>query len=568
MALVYDPRPGDLPAPVRGNVMKVLSLFDGMACGYLAMQRAGVEVESYDAYEIDKYTVKTAQHNFPDIQEHGDVFAEDFTKYRGNVDFLVGGSPCTYWSIAQTKNRETTASGLGWDLFSQYVRALHEAQPRFFIYENNKSMAKAIRDQIRETFGFEEICINSALVSAQNRQRFYWVGKRNEDGTYSKVDVQQPEDLGILLKDVLDGVGSKELSEHEMDYMVRETKDGRNHFDYDYHQDATQDKGRCLTSNVSKGVPYNVCCEPVPFRQTANGKGFCLDASYTKTPGSPATFLEGGHARANRSMVAEPARVGCMPSPDGTVNNAQGFRIYAEDGKSVTLRGKAGGAGGKTGLYAVPVNTTEAGKAGTLRATCYKDGVRNLVANDTDRKTGVAELVATSVRCRGREEIGGKWEARVDGKNGAMTANTVGINIAEPVSESNVTQRFHFENGDDIVVHSTESQYATPCEWDDNGIPTKAISGADGKTYTVYPVQDGQITIKGKTYPIKLVDGYYIIRKLTVSECKRLQTVPEWYDFSCVSATQAYKMLGNGWTVDVIAHLIKSCVKEANHVDT
>ena len=98
--------------------------------------------------------------------------------------------------------------------------------------------------------------------------------------------------------------------------------------------------------------------------------------------------------------------------------------------------------------------------------------------------------------------------------------------------------------------------YAIPVEFKD-GIPTKAVSYADGKTYKVYEVKEGLITIKEKQYPIKLQDGYYIIRKLTVSECKRLQTVPEWYEFP-VSDTQAYKMLGNGWTVDVIAHLIKS----------
>ena len=183
--------------------MKVLSLFDGMACGMIAMQLAGVEVESYDAYEIDKYAIKTAQHNFPMIKEHGDVFDADFTQYEG-VDFLIGGSPCTYWSIAQTKNRETVASGMGWELFSQYVRALREAKPKYFIYENNKSMSKSIRASIDETFGFEAVLINSALVSAQNRQRLYWVGKRNADGTYSKVNVEQPDDRGILLRDILE----------------------------------------------------------------------------------------------------------------------------------------------------------------------------------------------------------------------------------------------------------------------------------------------------------------------------------------------------------------------------
>lgn len=80
----------------------------------------------------------------------------------------------------------------------------------------------------------------------------------------------------------------------------------------------------------------------------------------------------------------------------------------------------------------------------------------------------------------------------------------------------------------------------------------------------IYTVENGQIEVNGIKYPIKLVDGKYIIRKLTVDECKRLQTVPDWYDFSCVSASQAYKMLGNGWTCDVITHLINACLKELN----
>ena len=97
-------------------------------------------------------------------------------------------------------------------------------------------------------------------------------------------------------------------------------------------------------------------------------------------------------------------------------------------------------------------------------------------------------------------------------------------------------------------------------EFDDEGKSIKAI-GKDGKEITIYEVRNGLITIKGKQYPIKLQDGYYIIRKLTVRECMRLQTVPEWYEFP-VSDSQAYKMLGNGWTVDVIAHILKG-LKEA-----
>ena len=145
--------------------MRVLSLFDGMACGMLAFMEAGVEVERYDAYEIDKYAIQTATHNFPNIKEHGDVFTADFTEYKG-VDFVIGGSPCTYWSIAQKNNRETEASGMGWELFQQYVRAIKEAEPKYFIYENNASMSKAIRESKDKAIGFTAVQINSALVAS------------------------------------------------------------------------------------------------------------------------------------------------------------------------------------------------------------------------------------------------------------------------------------------------------------------------------------------------------------------------------------------------------------------
>ena len=415
---------------------KILSLFDGMACGMLAMMAAGVEVESYDAYEIDKYAVKTATHNFQMIEQHGDVFAEDFTKYDG-VDFLVGGSPCTYWSIAQTKNRETVASGLGWELFSQYVRALHEAKPKYFIYENNKSMSKEIRASIDEAFGFEAVCINSALVSAQNRQRLYWVGKRNADGTYSKVNVEQPEDRGILLKDVLDGAVAWKEKAYTLDASYWKTTGQYN--------------------------PENQCARRLmaaePVNITADGKSQTIKAQYQQT--SPANICC-YTSTYGASCVAEPVQVGRMPREDGIVTDSKQYRVYDVDGKAVTQCGQGGGLGAKTGLYALPVDEPK----------CY----------------------------------------------------------------------------------------AVPCEWDENGEPTKAVSRSDGKTYPVYKVENGQITIKDKQYPIKLLDGYYIIRKLTVSECMRLQTVPEWYDFSCVSNSQAYKMLGNGWTVEVIAHLIRSAL--------
>ena len=176
-----------------------------MACGAIAFTLAGIPIDEYHAYEIDKFAIQAATHNFPFIEEHGDVFQADFTQYE-EFDYLIGGSPCTYWSIAQSPDkRETVASGMGWDLFSQYTRALKEAKPKYFIYENNKSMAKPIYDAISDAFGFEPIMINSALVSAQNRERYYWVGIRNDKGKYDRVRIEQPKERGITMCDVIEG---------------------------------------------------------------------------------------------------------------------------------------------------------------------------------------------------------------------------------------------------------------------------------------------------------------------------------------------------------------------------
>lgn len=418
--------------------MKILSLFDGMACGMIAMLGAGVDVESYDAYEIDKYAITLAKHNFPKIQQHGDVFNGDFSKYEG-VDFLIGGSPCTHWSIAQKKNRETTASGVGWDLFSQYVRALHEAKPKYFIYENNYSMSKEIRASIDDTFGFEAVHINSAVVSAQNRQRLYWVGKRNANGGYDRVNVAPPCDRGIQVRDILE-------------YGVFEKR-----------------KAYCLKHQAGNARDYfkkhhtNIAFVPVRVPEfTEETKSRALSASYANKGAGEGTL-------ADKAFIAE------------------------------------------------AVNQTKRSKSQTLKAQYRKNGFMNFFRHDGMGATGIAEPI----------QAGGARD-----KTG-------------------------------LYAIPTKLPWAEPTELDESGKPTKARSGADGKIYDVFEVADGKITIKAKAYPIKLLDGYYIIRKFTVRECARLQTVPEWYDFSVISNTQAYKCLGNGWTVEVIVHLIKACLAGA-----
>lgn len=179
--------------------MNVLSLFDGISCGMVALERVGIKVDNYDAYEIEKNAIKISEKNYPNINHLGDVFQGDFScspVTHEKYDILIGGSPCTYWSIAQkADSRETVSEGFGWELFSQYLRALNEAKPKYFIYENNKSMSPVIKAEITKHLGVEPIYINSSLVSAQSRKRLYWTNIPN---------VGLPEDRGILLSDILE----------------------------------------------------------------------------------------------------------------------------------------------------------------------------------------------------------------------------------------------------------------------------------------------------------------------------------------------------------------------------
>lgn len=352
------------------------------------------------------------------------------------MKLLIGGSPCTHWSIAQTKNRETEASGIGWELFLNYRIARDKYQPDYFLYENNKSMSPAIRAQITAELGVEPVLINSALVSAQNRQRLYWVGKREPDGTYSKVRVKQPQDRGILLRDIL-----------ETGVVWRE-------------------KGYALQAECINGLSI--------------GKSRTVDAHMGKLECCLVPRMNDPNpAKQQYDCIAEPIRI-------GTIEN---------DAKNQAFE--------------------------CLRATYYKDGIRNLVGNTVDRKT----CVAVPMRVREATKQG-----YVDIEPGEC------VDLAMPGSK---TRRGR-------AMREKSNCLTTSCEM---------YEYCGTLDMPIYQVRDGRITIKGKEYPIKLRDGCYIIRKLTVRECMRLQTVPETYAFP-VSPSQAYKMLGNGWTVDVIAHIM------------
>jgi site-specific DNA-cytosine methylase len=173
--------------------MNVLSLFDGMSCGRIALERAGIKVDKYFAAEIDKYAIQIANKNYPDTIHLGDVqeviYPESFDGHK--IDLVIGGSPCQGFSFAgQRLNFDDPRS----KLFFEYARLVKECNPKYFLLENVR-MKQECQDVISDILGVYPIPINSSLVSAQSRKRLYWTNIPR---------VSQPDDKAIVLKDILE----------------------------------------------------------------------------------------------------------------------------------------------------------------------------------------------------------------------------------------------------------------------------------------------------------------------------------------------------------------------------
>lgn len=436
------------------------------------------------------------------------------------IRLLMGGSPCTYWSIAQKNNRETEANGIGWELFKNYLIAKEKFKPDYFLYENNVSAAQPIKCEIRNLLNVYDgtflmpysdvryIEINSALVSAQNRERFY---------VHNCGEVEQPKDRGILLKDVL-GSGY-DLTSNEKSYALTASYNG------------------AIPSNTIERKQRNMVIEPCIFQQ---GHGYNDGGmKYGKCP-----TLTASPSGAYGNQVVEPIRIPEYTNSDKSRPVLAGYCCKGDgDGSLLDKCFTDNPNKQKVDYIAEPiaVNTTATGKAKCLKATYgTKDGMRNLICNETERRTCVAEpvRVGTMPQSDGTVSESKQWRIYgVDGKSTALCANGGGGGAKTGL----------------YAVPLERYNYAT--EFDSEGNPTKAYCYADGKIHTVYVVKDGKITIKGREYIIELPDMFCIIRKLTVAECRRLQTIPDWYKMPC-SDTQNYKMLGNGWTVEVIKHIL------------
>ena len=468
--------------------MNVLSLFDGMSCGRLALDRLGIEVDKYYASEIDKYAIQVSQANYPDIIQIGDVCdvkAEDLEP----IDLILAGSPCQGFSFAGAQ--------LAFDdprsaLFFEFVRLLKECSPKYFLLENVK-MKKEYLDIISDQVGVEPILINSALLSAQNRQRYYWTNIPN---------VEQPEDRGIVLRDILETEADEkyDISEAKVDRVLN-AKRGKGFF----YNENSEKIGTVIAGYHKEPTDGSYIEQHRPVKHTErnrrqlkmpNEKAVCLLASAYKGAGNNGMTLV---------PMKKPKRVGTAVDLKG---HDQIKRVYSEDGKSPTLTTCGGG-------HREP-----------------KVMVRALTEQRTEE--------SKRIRKEHRQRTGEDWSPRggkemVPRKDGKMNTLTTSLTKSHTLEVTRLP--------DDVKAGAMRGRQVSG----DGSWTQQLETRDDGKTNSLTTVQKDNVLTQDDVY----------WRKLTPLECERLQTVPDEYA-NHVSNTQRYKMLGNGWTIEVIAHILKN----------
>jgi len=328
----------------------VVSLFDGISCGRVALERAGYAVSAYEAFEIDKYPRAVTRYRYPDTNHHGDVLLADFTKFAG-YDLVMGGSPCTFWSIAKT-NREVDKNGIGWMLFMRFVEAVRIIKPRFFLYENVASMPSNIKAFISEELGCEPVLINSALVSAQQRKRLYW-GNLGHGMTH----YPQPQNKGILLKDILESG----LSFTNKSYCITATYAGATFEQTIQKKKRTTiaepitlaDKAQTILSTLYKENALSMVKRQKTGLFVAEEVGAAL-RTRTDENGSFKRLEVRDDGKLNALTTVQTDSVVCTPVRVGQIGSGgQGSRIYSVQGKTIALMANGGGRGAKTGLYKI-----------------------------------------------------------------------------------------------------------------------------------------------------------------------------------------------------------------------
>jgi DNA (cytosine-5)-methyltransferase 3A len=269
------------------KVMNVLSLFDGMSCGQIALNKAGIKYDAYFASEVDKYAIKVAQANYPNTIQIGDVTQIDHTRLPfGGIDLLMGGSPCQGFSFAGKQlNFDDPRS----KLFFEFIRLRDELKPKYVLLENVR-MKKDSENVITKYMGFSPQAMNSADVSAQNRHRLYWFGYLNESLEYEQIPISPIKDKGIVIKDILEDLPFEDIPNY-----LNNTWCGRRRGDLVKSVD--DPKAHCLTASMWKGQIPTFVKKPVQVGVADNIKGYdIIKRVYSPNGKSPTlTTMQGGH---------------------------------------------------------------------------------------------------------------------------------------------------------------------------------------------------------------------------------------------------------------------------------
>lgn len=620
--------------------MNVLSLFDGMSCGQIALNKLGINYDKYFACEIDKYAMEVTQHNFPDTIQMGDVqFVTKETFGTHKIDLIMGGSPCQGFSFAGKQlNFDDPRSAL----FFEFVRLVKELKPKYFLLEN-VVMKQEYQDVISKYMGCEPIKINSALVSAQTRKRLYWT---NIPG------IEQPEDKRIILKDIIE----REIpGEYEPPYVKLNGKDSgcigyvgnepkqatkiysdngksrtlianaggqggktglyqiENKDDVKCDMVINQgkelhkediDKSHCLLARDYKGFPNQpftgVRIEQVDDKVELNenqqnkiekinnvnpDKANCLTEAIGRG-GSSAEYLTSVKKKTDAVEQAndKPIKVGNIYPSGGQNGN-----VYSEDGKSPSILAGTGNKGTGVGSCNAPkieqvgdkLRHPEATKKGYAEAG--EDEGLDLTFPDSKTRRGRSMKDKSNCLTAASQEMGVVESFEVSEKRKKIIEKNLGDRINDETEIIGSSQKNAYVGKDkssSLTSAMGEGGGHVPMLKIDPSKPNQinpdksAKSSSEDEKGTQPHMQDRVFHEDGKSHALTSSfasrtkvgknDKKLSWRKLTPLECERLQTVPDGYTLVMedgkqkVSNSQRYKMLGNGWTVDVIAHIFKN----------
>ena len=549
--------------------MNVLSLFDGMSCGMIALDRLGIKVDNYYASEIDKYAMQVSAANYPDIIQVGDITKLDLSTLP-KIDLVMGGSPCQGFSFA---GKQLAFDDPRSALFFEFVKCVDTLKPKYFLLENVR-MKKEYLDIISEYMGVDPIFINSSLVSAQSRQRYYWTNIPN---------VEQPEERGIVLRDILEDQlvdDTSDLPEKSSVIKANYYKSSKANFEND------TTKGGKFSAT---GIPQKLVKDK-PQRVGTHVEQVKVRKHEVDTPNLQHLLrvFKSQSKKTNRQIAKETNLP--ITKVEHWFRTDSSFAIPSDD---VWLKLKEV-LGIQTEVFDKPIMEFEY-RDGVYESTqrVYGDHGKSptLTASNSDQLIQTSDKpqhIGTAVDIKGHDQI--KRVYSPDGKSPTVT--TCGGGHREPKvvagawrgryqEDGSVKQKLHlnkqsksyaltasFPHKMNFLVFTTfpdkriekfkETLKENP-QPSKNGIiqlnnPSHSsgrVYSPDGKSPTLMAGNSG-----GGKEPVKINDDIYW-RKLTPIECERLQTVPDNYT-NHVSNTQRYKMLGNGWTIEVIAHILKN----------